>query len=361
MRRLLIIIAPIAATLIIGCAEESGQVSERSLIPVTVQVMAVKLDQVPVTITAVGTTEPFASATPGTRLMGRIAATRFEEGDRVVSDQILVEIEDRDLTAKKRQASSAVAQASAGFENAAASVERTRNLYKQDAVPKQRLDTVEMAYRQAEAALSAAQGALQEVEANLRYSSIGSPLEGLIVRKYVQVGDMASPGAPLFTVEQQHPMKVTVDVSEQDLRHITVNQKVPVEIEAADQGFSEERDGIVEAIVPSADPNSRTFQVKLLVDNEQSRIRSGMFARVRFVKGKRPGIVIPIKAVVREGQLKGVFVVRDGSAWLRWVRLGKIVGDRVEVLSGLKQADTIIVDSGPGVTDGAPVEVRQDG
>ena len=88
----------------------------------------------------------------------------------------------------------------------------------------------------------------------------------------------------------------------------------------------------VDAIVPSADPTSRTFQVKVLVDNPDGTLHSGMFARVGFQKGERPGLLVPETAVVRRGQLEGVFVVRDGRARLRWVRLGRAFGGNREVI-----------------------------
>ena len=303
------------------------------------------MSQVPVTVTAVGTTEPYARATPGTRLMGRVGEVRVDEGDRVSKGSILVRIVDQDLTAKRQQVEAVLA-------NAQANVTRMRNLYRENAVPKQRLDEAESGYAQAKASL-------KEVEANLEYSSVASPMDGVIIRKFVQPGDMAAPGAPLFTVEQQNPMKLTVEVSERDLAYVKVNAPVMVDIESL-AGRSEQV-AKVEAVVPSADPGSRTFQIKVVIPNDDGRVRSGMFARLRFPRGERPGILLPTTALVKRGQLDGVYVVTDGRARLRWIRLGKPFGDRTEVISGIGPGDRVAVTSLDRLVDGGRVEVGNDG
>jgi membrane fusion protein (multidrug efflux system) len=313
--------------------------------PVVVEAETVRLAQVPVTVTAVGTTEPYARATPGTRLMGRVGEVRVNEGDRVSKGAVLVRIEDQDLTAKRQQVQAVLA-------NAEANVTRMRNLYREKAIPKQKLDEAESGYAQAK-------GALREVQANLDYSSVASPLDGVIVRKFVQPGDMAAPGAPLFTVEQQHPMKLTVEVGERDLAYVKVDSPVTVEIEALPTG--RERVGDVEALVPSADPGSRTFQVRVVIPNSDGQVRSGMFARVGFQKSERPGILVPASALVRRGQLDGVYVIAGDRTHLRWVRLGKSFGSRTEVISGLAPGDVIALTGLDRLEDGGRVEVSGNG
>jgi len=329
----------------IGCGSEHRPQPRTEGPPVSVKAETVRLAEVPVTVTAVGTTEPYAQATPGTRLMGRVGEVRVDEGDRVKKGAVLVRIEDQDLTARRQQAQAVLA-------NAETNVKRMRNLYQEKAIPKQRLDEAETGYAQAKAAL-------REVQANLDYSSVASPLDGVIVRKFVQPGDMAQPGRPLFTVEQQNPMKLTVEVSERDLAYVKVDSPVAVEIEALPR--SPERVGDVEAIVGAADPVSRTFQVKVVIPNSDGAVRSGMFARVGFQKGERPGILIPGSALVRRGQLDGVYVVLGDRVHLRWVRLGKSFGQRTEVIAGLEPGDVIALTGLDRLVDGGRVEVGQDG
>jgi RND family efflux transporter MFP subunit len=348
-------------SMLAGCSGHEEVEPRHAGEPVAVRTEAVRLEQVPVTVSAVGTTEPYARATPGTRLLGRVVQVEVSEGQRVEEGTVLGRIENRDLDAQRQQAQSALEETQAVLANAENNVRRMRNLHEERAVPKQRLDEAETQYRRAQAGVAAAQGALQEVEANLGYSVIRSPLHGVVVRKFVQAGDMASPGAPLFTVEQQDPMKVVVEVGERDLPHIQVEAPVQVEVEALGQAVPSGWTGRVEAIVPSADPMSRTFQVKVLLDNPDGVISSGMFARVGFQKGERPGILVPQAATVRRGQLEGVYVVQEDHARLRWVRLGKAFGTRREVISGLEPGDRVVVSGLESLQDGVPVEVGTDG
>jgi RND family efflux transporter MFP subunit len=356
MRRFLgvMLVAGLAA-----CGGEHPAVVTRDAGPaVNVQVEGVRLAQVPVTVTAVGTTEPYARATPGTRLLGRVAEVTVDEGQRVGKGDVLVRIEGQDLAAKRQQAESGLREARAVLRNAETQAARIRNLYAEKAVPKQALDEAETAYTRAQAGVASAEGALKEIEANLGYTAVSSPLDGVVVRKFVEPGDMASPGAPLFTVEQQDSMKVTVDVSEQDLAYIQVAQPVQVSIESLESDAALEGD--VETIIPSADPRSRTFQVRVVLDNVTRTIRSGMFARVLFQKDTRAGMLIPARAVVTQGQLQGVYVIDGNHARLRWVRLGKTFGDHVEVISGLTAGDRIAVSGMESLSDGRKVEVMGD-
>jgi RND family efflux transporter MFP subunit len=353
MKRLMFILG---VALLGSCAEEKHQ----NMAPESGEVQKinsemVRLANVPVPVTAVGTTEPYARATPGTRLLGRVASVAVEEGQRVKAGEVLVRIEGSDLSAKRQQAASALQEAQAVRDNAQAQVRRIRNLFNEKAVSKQVLDETETAFERARANVVAAEGALMEVDANVGYLSVSSPVDGIVVQKFVELGDMATPGAPLFTVEQQDPMKVTVQISERDLPYIKVSQPVVVRIEATQ--YRKDLDGRVEAVIPSGDPRSRTFEVRVVLDNKSATLQSGMFARVQFQKDSRPGLLIPASAVVQEGQLQGVYVVDGDRVRLRWVRLGKVFGDRVEVISGLSVGDEIVTDGFKSLRDGQKVEV----
>jgi RND family efflux transporter MFP subunit len=339
------VLAVLLGVAVASCGSEHTPKTRTEGPPVTIEAETIRLAQVPVTVTAVGTTEPYAQATPGTRLMGRVAEVRVNEGDRVKKGAVLVRIEDQDLTARRQQAQAVLA-------NAEANLRRMRNLYRENAITKQKLDEVVSGHAQAEAAL-------KEVQVNLDYSSVASPLDGVIVRKFVQPGDMTAPGKPLFTVEQQHPMKLTVEVGERDLAYVMVDSPVTVEIEALPSGH--ERVGDVEALVPSADPGSRTFQVRVVIPNPDGQVRSGMFARVGFQKSERPGILVPASALIKRGQLDGVYVITNDRARLRWVRLGKAFGPRTEVISGLEPGDVIALTGLDRLEDGGRVEVSGNG
>lgn len=340
-----------------GCGREEGS-SRQAESAISVQVARVEAAQVPLLTRAVGSTESYARATLSTRLMGLVTEVAVEEGQAVRRGQVLVRIENQDLTARQRQAEAGLEETRAVQANAEKAVERLRHLRRQNAVPQQTLDEAETGAARAVAAVASAEQAVREAEVSLEYSEVRSPLDGTVVRKLAQPGDLSTPGAPLLEVERLDPIKVTVEVNEGDLTWVTVGQEVDVEI--ASLRARPIRRGRVEALNPAADPASRTFQVTVVVPNPDAAIGSGMFVRVGFPKGARPAILVPSAAVVHEGQLEGVFLIAGDRAALRWVRLGRAFGDRVEVLSGLEPGQRVAVGNLAGLRDGVRVEVKGD-
>ncbi|MEW6749644.1 MAG: efflux RND transporter periplasmic adaptor subunit [Candidatus Latescibacterota bacterium] len=341
-----------------GCGRQAETAPRAEAPAVAVQTALVRAAQVPVTITTVGTTEPYARAVLSTRLMGRITHVDAEAGDHVRPGRALVRIASEDLVARRQQAEAGLGEAEAVLANAARNLERLRALRHDQAAPQQALDEAETSHARAVAAAAAARQAVREAEVALGYSQVQAPWNGVVVEKLAQVGDLSSPGAPLLVLEQQDSIKVTVEVNESHVAYVAVGQEVDVQIEA----LSSEpvRRGRVESLVPAADPSTRTFQARLVVPNADGRVASGMFARVGFPRGQRPALLVPRRAIVEQGQLQGVYTVVDGRARLRWVRLGPTFGEEVEVLSGLGEGVQVVVGGLAGVRDGRVLEVKGD-
>ena len=173
------------------------------------------------------------------------------------------------------------------------------------------------------------------------YARITSPLNGIVVARHAEVGSLTAPGQPLLTIEDNN-YRLEAAVEESQLRNIRLGATAMVTIDALGQ---EELSGRVVEIVPTADPASRSYTVKLDLPGKQS-LRSGLFGKARFLAGDSQVVTIPTKAVLQRGQLSSVYVV-DGSgiARMRLITLGKALGDRVAVLSGLSAGERILVDS----------------
>jgi len=342
--------------LLTSCGDEEPQPTP-SAAPIRVRVQEVVRAEVPVALVAVGTTQPFAHATASTRLMGDVVEADFNEGQRVEKGQVLVRLESRALQAQRAQAQAALAAARAAREHAETALGRLGNLFAEEAISRQALDDAETAYARSEAMEKAARQGVRQADAQLRYDAVKAPLSGYIVRKFMQVGDMASPGAPLFTIEQLDPLKVEVALPEREREHVNTGDEVIVEIEALGLRVK----GQMQALVQQADPRSRSFRAKIVVDNADGRIGSGMFARVLFAGTSRTVLMVSAEALVHKGQLQGVYVVSDGLAHLRWLRLGKRYGERIEVFSGLDAGEQVVVAPTAELREGSRVEVRSDG
>ncbi len=325
--------------------------------PLRVATQVVQRKEVAAATAFVGTTEPFARATVSARLLSPIVAADFDEGQRVRREQVLVRLESRVLKAQRAQAQAGVAEARSARALAEKNVERTRHLFAGEAVSQQILDNAEAVFARSLAAEKAAVQMLRQAQIQLSYDAVKAPMDGYIVHKFAQVGDMAAPGAPLFAVEQLDSLKVEVALPESESARVGVGDLVVVEIAA----LALRTEGRVAALVLAADPRSHSFRAKIVIANPSGQIGSGMFARAFFNGPQRTVLLVPSAALVQRGQLRGVYVVTNGRAHLRWLRLGKTYDQGIEVFSGLDEGDQMIVSPPADLREGRLVEVRRNG
>ncbi len=320
----------------------------RTAEPIAVELRTAELEAVPRTTRATGSLEPLRRVSPGTKILGRLESVPVSEGQRVAKGALLAKLESRDLEAAVRQAEAAVRMAEANVENARAQRDRMSDLHGRGSVTDKNLEDATAGFRVAEAALDQAKANLAAAEVMLSYAAIRSPVAGWLVEKRVEAGDMAAPGAPLFTIEDLSRVKADVQVPEADVTGLAEGDPARVEI------LDREYDATVDRIAPSGDPASRTFSVKLMLDNADGVLKSGMFARVSFARGEREALRVPEAALVVRGQLEGLFIAGDGQARLRWVKTGRRDGGRVEILSGLEAGERYLAAPPSGLADGAP-------
>lgn len=350
----------LAATLVLsvacgGAGKDAAPAAGASRPAVSVAVAVVEETAVPVAIEATATVEPLRRVAPGTKILGRIATVPVREGQQVSHGAVLATLESGDLRAAVAQAEAALAMARAQETNAAAMLRRMTELHGRGSATDKNLEDAQAGARVATAGVTQAEAAVEAAEVMLGYATIRTPVAGWVVRRHVEAGDMASPGMPMFVVEDLSKVKVVVEVPESDV--VDLEPGVPATIDVP--VLAGARDGTVERIVPAGDPRSRTYQVHVVLPNPDGRLNSGMFARARFDRGERAAVVVPTGAVVRRGQLDGVFVVGDdGRARLRWIRLRPVAGDdgRVEVLSGLGVGERYVVQPPAALADGDPVK-----
>jgi RND family efflux transporter MFP subunit len=314
-------------------------------------------ETVPSMFEVTGSAEPWRRVAPGTKLMGRIAEVPVREGDRVRKGQLLARLDDRDLQAAVDHAGAALAMAEANHENARVHHERLFDLHSRGSVTDKNLEDGTVGALVAEAGVKQARANLSAAEVTLDYAAIRSPIPGWITSRSVEAGNMASPGAPMFVVEDLSRIKVTMQVPEGDVVGITAGDPVEVRIDVLDLDL----DAVVDRVVPTGDPASRTYQVQVVVENGSGEIKSGMFVRTRFHGESRDALLVPVSAIVNRGQLTGIFTVgENGLARLRWVRTGRLEADggSVEILSGLSDGERYVPQPPSGLVDGARVQER---
>ena len=345
--------AVLAAFFVGGCGEGPRE-KQSAAETVRVPLYTVELEELPVFTTAVGNLEPVSKAQLATRIMVHVQQVRVEAGDRVKKGQVLVELDQKDIVSRQKQALASLSSAKSRLENANSYFKRIKKLHDEQSATDQDLDNARTQFESAQAAVTAAEGQVSEAQAHLNYSRLVAPFDGFVTAKTVETGDLASPGVPLVTVEDQDSMNIVATVNERAVGRISVGQQAWVKTEIPG---SVRLPATVEAVIPSADPRTRTFQVKLVLGNPGGTLKSGMFTRVFFETGTAPILAVPDSAIVRKGQLTGIFTVDDnGLARLRWLRLGRASGDMVEVLSGLNPGDRVALSGHHLLREGQKIE-----
>jgi RND family efflux transporter MFP subunit len=296
---------------------------------------------VPRIVMATGTVEAQNSVEVSTRLMGHVREVLVREGEIVAAGQCLVRIDDTDMVARQRQAEAAIAEADAVLKNAESYLSRFERLYAEKSASKSQLDDARTGRDRAAAGLARAQAGLSEVEVQLEYLNIQAPTSGMVTRRLVDPGDMASPGQPLVMLEQTGVMKVRAGLGERDVDLVDVGSEVRVKVTSLDQAVFTVP---VARIMPAANPMSRTYDLEAYIPNAGGRLKSGMFARVEVPIGSRDAVLVPAAALHQRGQLTGVWLVDDQSTvHLRWIRTGRAIGDEMEVVSGLQGGETLVL------------------
>jgi RND family efflux transporter MFP subunit len=306
--------------------------------PVEGEVIAVERMRLPRFETAVGTVRAVHETNIGSRLLARVVEVNLRAGQSVTAGELLVRLDDTDLQARLQQAKAAVSRAEATRTQAAADEQRYAKLVESRSVARQEYEKAATALQSAEADLLSAQQAVKEVEAMLEWTAIRSPIDGTVIDKKVDVGDMVSPGQMLVTLFDPTRMQLVASVREALQSRLAVGQDINVQIEQ----LGKQCVGTISEIVPEAQTASRAFQVKVTGPCPPG-MYSGMFGRLLIPLDPEEVLIVPQRAVRRVGQLELVDVVQQGQAIRRSIRIGRTFDNNVEVLSGLREGEQVVL------------------
>lgn len=375
-----------AVTLLGGCGEkiEPGNTGPASVPAVKAATQVVRQELHPQVYEAVGTVRARVSTTVSSKLMGAVKAYRVREGDMVKQGDVLVVLDERQVKAQFEQAAAGLAEARKAYAGAvsaqtAAEAEaerafleyrRNRTLLEGDAITAETFESVEARYKQSQAALAqteavvdAAQHRVEQAKAALeaanvvqKDSLVRAPFDAEVTAKLADVGDLASPGRPLLTLEKAGGFRVDLVVPETYIQAVNPGQNVAVRVPAIDEAPLA---GTIDVVVPSGDQLSRSFVVQVTLEARDG-LRSGMFARIALTVGESSSMRVPLSAVISQGQLNGVFVIdAAGLARFRLIRTGRFFDDAVEVIAGLTDGTRIVVEPPLQIANGSRVEAPE--
>lgn len=322
-----------------GCGSKDNGDSH-SLPAVSVQAQIVENKKRVAAEEDIGTVRAKLHAVIEAKVSGKIEQMLVVPGQSVTNGQLLATIDAREIQARYDQAVAVRQQTESDFK-------RASDLFAQKTLSQSEFDAIQSKFRVATAAAT-------EAETLLGYTKIIAPFGGIITRKNADVGDLASPGKSLLEMEDASRLRLEADVPEALIDKIKLGDLLPVRISALETNLS----GIVSEIAPAADPNSRTFVVKLDLP-QMPGLRAGQFGRVAVPAGDVSALRVPASAVIQRGQMELLFVVVNGHAQLRIVKTGARVGDEVEIVSGLDSGETVATSGVNHLLDGQPVTVQK--
>ncbi len=287
-----------------------------------------------------GVVEAVRQATVSAQATGRVATLQVKVGDKVRAGQVLATIDDRDTQTGVARGQAQVAQADAELVNAQANVQRTRDLRQQGFVSQAALDVAESQFKAAQAARAGAGAGAQQARLAQSFTQVTAPFDGYVLETLAQAGDLAVPGKPVATVYAPQPLRVVVHVPASMAQ--TARTAKSIELQAGDAWVQP----AAQQGVTAADPVSQTLTWKMDVPTSAAaQMMPGQQTRVRFVGGSAQRMLVPLAAVLRRGELTGVYVANDKGFVLKAVRAGAQHGDTVEVLAGLKAGDAVAVNA----------------
>ena len=359
MKKYIYLISIISAALFItSCSSDKKKVSTDNSPAIQVNVSKVALNSKGQFLSVSGKIKAVNSADLSTRMMGFVTKANVNVGDKVTKGQLLISINNSDLQAKKGQINAGITQAKTAFNNAEKNYNRFKNLFESKSITQKELDDMTANYQIAKAGLESANQMKNEINAQFEYANITAPFSGVITSKNIEVGDMANPGMSLISIETPGDFEVIAMVPETEISQINKGTEVTVLVKSMNKSLQ----GKVEEVSTSAKNTGGQYLVKINLEKTGASILSGMFTTIQFPVDKKnssESILIPIEAIVKNGQLSGVYTVSESNtALLRWLRLGRSYGNQVEVLSGLSADESYIISADGKLFNGAKVSVQ---
>lgn len=336
-----------SALILSGCGKkktEENQNAARVATTDSVTVMTYKAEEQKLMLvkTYTGSLEGEKQANIVSQLAERIIDIPVSVGAFVKAGQVVVKLDKGGVTSQFYQAQS-------NMQNAERNLERTKALFESGAVARQALDGVQTAYDIAKANFNAARNAVE----------ITSPISGVVTSVARNIGDFTSPGAPIMTVATVSELKLIMNIGEADMPYVTPGKNVKIYSEL---NPSVAASGKITEIARSADLSTRTFQIKATFANlKNAWFKPGMFAKAELeLTTPQPVVTIPREAVIYTDKGPKIYVIADGKAASRNVRLGLQNDKVIEVTEGLKSGEVVATVGMNNLKEGSPVIVSND-
>jgi RND family efflux transporter MFP subunit len=301
------------------------------------QLVRVELVRAEESVTAVASVQPRRKADVASQIIATIQEVKVQPGDKVMPGDPLIVLDDRELLAQQREAAAALSAAEADFDQRKREYDRVMSVG--TAASKDEKDRATGVYNVAQAQVRRFREQVSRIEIQLTYTKIKAASAGVVADRFADPGDLAVPGKALLNIQDVHELELHAAVPESQALAVTIGQKLPLRIDAASVAGI----GTVREIVPQAQQASRSVLIKVSLPTDLSApIFAGMFGRVTVPIGQSSRLLVASSAIRQVGQLELAEVATpDGKLERRFVRTGRILDGKIEVLSGLSEGESV--------------------
>jgi len=332
----------LASVLLAACPDDPAAppAAQRVATKVDLRTLVVESTRVARETAFDGAVEAVNRASVAAQTSGRVLELPYDVGDYVESGAVIARLTGIEQRARTESAEAALAETSARLSESRLAHERTKDLYDRKLIAKAQFDASAADLASARARAEAAQASLAEARQGLDYTVVRAPYPGIVVAREVQVGETVVPGQLLMTGVSLQALRVVVEIPQRRIGPLREHRKARVILPS---GASVDATAL--RIPPNADPDTQTFRVLVTLPPGDHGVFPGTLVKVAFISGEAERLLLPASAVVRRGEVTGVYVVSDNAIEFRYLRTGTPSADgSVPVLAGLSAGERIAAD-----------------
>jgi len=363
-----IVLLSVMLTGLWSCSQNSASQEQTQEEQIPVEVIPVERGTIQRTLNLYGDVQAKQQVRVFSKISDRITRLQVDMGDRVQKGDLLAVVENSTLRSRVDQMEANLEQAQSQLENLKREYQRLQELYAEDAVSQQQFDQTRTQLESTRAQVRSLEASLRQVRTQLDESYLRSPIDGIIGDRFLDQGDMITPQSPVVTVVQMDTIEVVVNVIERYTPEITIGLPVEITVNALpDTVFR----GYVNKVSPVVDPMARMITVEVEIPNAGRVLRPGMFAEVSIILDSHENVLtVPKYAVLHQTKLQRtasgrrdvirnyhVFTIQDGRARMRSITTGIEDPSEMEVLSGLNEGDSLVIQGHNALEDSTKVNV----
>jgi RND family efflux transporter MFP subunit len=323
--------------------------------PVSVKLAAVQKGSISRRVTLAAKIVPATEVTIIPKVGGRVAAVSVDLGDQVKAGQSLIQLDYTDYSIQVQKMEANLELAMAGHKSATLNLERSKQLAEAKVIAQSELDSALTTIEKAEAEVKQAAAALADARNQVANTNIYAPIDGLVASRSVDPGEMVNTGGTVMTMVDISSVYAECSVPESEIGRLSPGQKIKVRVAAAS---AEPFEGTLTNLAPAADSQSKTFSIRVRLENSGQKLKPGMFAEVELATEEhQQTLLIPKEAIVEKAGQKLVYLAKEGKAVETSVNIGITEGETAEVLDGLQEGDQVITVGQTVVQNGSPVEI----